>query len=151
MASANTLRKKAALAVQRLTISPLELLHPGVDTLPRPKPSGMTLFCFHALGGGASAFYRLASALAGVTAVAVQLPGRESRIAEKPYTCFERAAAETAEALSEWDDLPYAFFGHSMGALLAFRSAQILAKRYDAGPAHYSWADCGRRTGICTS
>jgi surfactin synthase thioesterase subunit len=59
---------------------------------------------------------------------AVLLPGRQSRWAEPCFEQPETAASTIAEWLSAETD-PYALFGHSMGALLAYRTTHILVRR----------------------
>ena len=51
---------------------------------------------------------------------AVQLPGRENRLREPAYSRFPDLIAATFEALLPYLDVPFALFGHSMGALVAF-------------------------------
>jgi medium-chain acyl-[acyl-carrier-protein] hydrolase len=66
----------------------------------------------------------------------VQLPGRESRLREPPLTRLEPLVPALLEGLSPFLDLPFAFFGHSMGALIAFELAHELARRGASGPRH---------------
>ncbi|MFD4372953.1 thioesterase II family protein [Streptomyces sp. NPDC058486] len=99
-----------------------------------PYPAGPAdatsplLFCLHHGGGGASA-YRDWQRLLGpaVEIVPVQLPGREGRLAEPA----ERSIAALTERLAgplleRAGGRPYAFFGHSMGALLAYDLSHAL-------------------------
>jgi surfactin synthase thioesterase subunit len=84
------------------------------------------LFVFPHAGAGASA-YRLAAYLPDTVEVCtVQLPGREGRFAEAPLTSLDDAVAALAPLIADHTDLPYAFFGHSMGALIAFETARRL-------------------------
>ncbi len=87
------------------------------------------LFCFPYAGGSASVFRQWGRHLdPRVDVVAVQLPGRGPRLAEAPWTDFERLAAAVAgEVAQEAGALPFGFFGHSMGALLMFEAARRLA------------------------
>jgi medium-chain acyl-[acyl-carrier-protein] hydrolase len=65
---------------------------------------------------------------------AVQLPGREGRLKERPYTEVTELIDATFEGLQPYlDDVPFALFGHSMGALLAFELARRI--RRAGGPA----------------
>jgi surfactin synthase thioesterase subunit len=58
----------------------------------------------------------------------VQLPGRENRIAEAPFVAWRPLVRSLAEALAPRLPSPYAFFGHSMGALLAFELTRELRR-----------------------
>jgi medium-chain acyl-[acyl-carrier-protein] hydrolase len=55
---------------------------------------------------------------------AVQPPGRESRLREQAYTDLTELTDAAYEALEPHLDMPFALFGHSMGALLAFEFAR---------------------------
>jgi surfactin synthase thioesterase subunit len=84
------------------------------------------LFVFPHAGAGASA-YQLAAELPDTVEVCtVQLPGRENRFAEPALTCLDDAVATLAPLIADQTDLPYAFFGHSMGSLIAFETARRL-------------------------
>jgi surfactin synthase thioesterase subunit len=83
------------------------------------------LFLFPYAGGN-TAMYREWPDLfpADVAAQAVQLPGRVDRRSEEPFDAMDPLVEAMCEAFSaELDDRPYAVFGHSMGALLAYRLA----------------------------
>jgi medium-chain acyl-[acyl-carrier-protein] hydrolase len=56
----------------------------------------------------------------------VQLPGREERIRERPLTSAGELARHIVPTLLPHLDKPFAFFGHSMGALMAYEVAQHL-------------------------
>ncbi|MGW2090191.1 thioesterase II family protein [Streptomyces sp. NPDC001880] len=80
------------------------------------------LFCLPHAGAGASA-YRGWQARVGpdVEVAPVQLPGREARFSEPPVTSAAEIARELCEHLVERaGGKPFALFGHSMGALLAY-------------------------------
>lgn len=88
------------------------------------------MFCLPFSGGGASAYNALQRALAThasapAAVVPLQLPGRENRIAEPPAFSVENIADEIAPATGE----PYALYGHSMGARLAFEVVRELRRR----------------------
>ncbi|MCX5410117.1 alpha/beta fold hydrolase (plasmid) [Streptomyces sp. NBC_00335] len=97
-----------------------------------PRPAARTrLFCFPHAGGGASAFRELAEAAPPeLEVVAVQYPGRQDRFDEPPVTDMAVMLRELARAIEPWLDLPAAFFGHSMGATLAFETARLLRPRH---------------------
>jgi surfactin synthase thioesterase subunit len=84
------------------------------------------LFVFPHAGAGASS-YRLAAHLPDTVEVCtVQLPGRENRLAEPALTSLDDAVTALAPLIADHVDLPYAFFGHSMGSLIAFETGRRL-------------------------
>lgn len=96
---------------------------------PRPQAT-RRLFCFPYAGGGAGVFRRWAAALPATIEVrAVQLPGRESRLREPPLRRMGDLVEAVGSALRPCLDRPFAFFGHSMGALVAFEVARWLRQR----------------------
>ncbi|MEK2479514.1 thioesterase II family protein [Streptomyces noursei] len=97
----------------------------------------MRLFCFPFAGGGASAFRQLGLSLPKEIEVCpVQLPGREDRLAEEPLSSITEILDGLVPALRPNLELPYAFFGHSMGALIAFEAARRLAEEGTLLPRH---------------
>ncbi|MFD0904622.1 thioesterase II family protein [Actinomadura sediminis] len=92
------------------------------------------LVCFPHAGGAASFFRPVSAALApDVEVLALQYPGRQDRRAETPVRDLHRLADETYAALRpHLGDRP-AFFGHSMGAALAYEVA-LRAERDGLGP-----------------
>jgi medium-chain acyl-[acyl-carrier-protein] hydrolase len=98
---------------------------------PRPNPSARArLFCFPYAGGGASAFRSWVNRLPGALEVClVQLPGRESRIGEPPFTRVDALIEAIVESVVWPEDKPFAFFGHSLGAIVAFELARELRRR----------------------
>ncbi|MEF9881356.1 thioesterase II family protein [Streptomyces sp. P9-A4] len=87
---------------------------------PDPTRAPLRLFCFHHAGGAASSFSGWQERLGGAVAVVpVQLPGREHRVKEPRLREFARLVDELDEALDPLLDAPYAFYGHSMGGIVA--------------------------------
>ncbi len=78
--------------------------------------------------GGGVAPYRLwhKSLPEDVEIFAAQLPGRESRLRETPLPSIHAMVAVLRPAIEAMTDLPYAIFGHSMGALVAFEMVAAL-------------------------
>lgn len=102
---------------------------------PRPAAT-LRLFCFSYAGGGAAIFRPWALAMpAHVEVAAVLLPGRESRLREKPLDSMAALLQALLPALMPELDRPFAFFGHSMGALLAFEVARALVQSGRPAPA----------------
>lgn len=97
----------------------------------KPRPSAkLRLFCFPYASGGASLYRAWPAALpADVEVCAVQLPGREGRIAEPPFTAMTKLVPAVADALTPYLDLPFALFGHSMGSIISFELCRELRRR----------------------
>jgi surfactin synthase thioesterase subunit len=94
------------------------------------------LFCFPYAGGGASQFHAWSRDLPPEIQVCpVLLPGREGRLAEPPFTSLPTLVEELARELSPVLNAPFALFGHSLGALIAFELARVLS-RENRCPAH---------------
>jgi len=104
----------------------------------KPKPRAtLRLFCFPYAGGSALIYREWGAALpVQVEVCPVQLPGRGHRLREAPLQRMQPLAEESARALLPLFDRPFAFFGHSMGALLAFEIARLLRARNVPGPSH---------------
>jgi surfactin synthase thioesterase subunit len=103
-------------------------MHDGMIWLAGRPPSqvaGFRVFCFPYAGLGASVFRPWIGALGNhVDFCPVQLPGRETREDEPPFRRMESLADATAAALASHVDAPFALFGHSLGAVLAFELAR---------------------------
>jgi len=98
--------------------------------LHRPRPierPALRLFCLPHSGGSPALFRQWHQALpASVELLAVQLPGRGIRFREAPYWHITPLLEALLDALRPQLDVPFAFFGHSLGALLAFEVAHAL-------------------------
>lgn len=95
----------------------------------------MRLFCLPYAGGGA-AVYRLweEDLPPGVELCRVQLPGRESRLREQPYNRIPALIDALLPAMAPLLDRPFALFGHSMGALVAFELCRAMRGRMRVAP-----------------
>jgi surfactin synthase thioesterase subunit len=103
--------------------------------IPKPQPfAGLRLYCLPHAGGGASAFANWASASPhNIEIVAIQLPGRETRLDEEPLRSFRPAARAIGEEIS-CDNRPFAIFGHSAGGKLAIHVASFLQEATSRRP-----------------
>ena len=91
------------------------------------REAPVRLFCLSSAGSGAAMYRSWRDALpADVDVCAVQLPGRENRLRETPIASMAALADTLAVELRRWMDRPFALFGHSMGAQLAFELARRL-------------------------
>jgi surfactin synthase thioesterase subunit/glycosyltransferase involved in cell wall biosynthesis len=111
-------RKLLALRLRQQSVPAAWFPNAATSAAPR-------LFCFPHAGGGAGQ----PLALSGWTAVPVRLPGRESRLAEAPFDRMGPLVAALAGQIDGYLDQPFAFFGHSMGAVVAFELARELRRR----------------------
>jgi medium-chain acyl-[acyl-carrier-protein] hydrolase len=104
------------------------------DVNPRAR---MRMFCFHHAGGGASTYRGWGASLPPDLEVCpVQTPGRENRLREAPYLTLKPMIPVLADALQPYMDLPFVFFGHSLGSLAAFELARELRRRGWTQPVH---------------
>ncbi len=71
-----------------------------------------------------------------VDVCAVQLPGRENRIKEPLISAVDELTPMLCDALIPYCDLPFIFFGHSTGALVAFELSRELRRRNASLPQH---------------
>ncbi|MPY59897.1 thioesterase II family protein [Streptomyces spongiae] len=86
--------------------------------------SAVRLVCFPHAGGSASFFHPVSVRFAPQTdVVALQYPGRQDRRTEPCVEDIGKLADLLCEELSGLSEKPTVFFGHSMGAVLAFETA----------------------------
>jgi surfactin synthase thioesterase subunit len=97
----------------------------------RPQSrAAVRLFCFPYAGGGASVYSGWQEALGPLVEVcSIQAPGRGSRASEPAIRDLSTWISNLAPALVELSGLPFAFFGHSLGALAAFEMTRYLVYR----------------------
>jgi medium-chain acyl-[acyl-carrier-protein] hydrolase len=102
------------------------------------RPQGrLQLFCFPCAGRGATLFRTWCDELpASVEVWPIEYPGHESRFRERPFQCVDLLAEELADAVAQEIAMPFAFFGHSLGAILAFETARRLRDKHGQEPCH---------------
>jgi surfactin synthase thioesterase subunit/glycosyltransferase involved in cell wall biosynthesis len=111
--------KRRLLALRLRQKAPSSAWFPGIDSAPLPR-----LFWFPHAGGGAAS-----AQVTSVRCIPVRLPGRESRLAEAPFERMAPLVDALAKAIEPYTSAPFAFFGHSMGAVVAFELARVLRSR----------------------
>lgn len=102
----------------------------------KPNPQArLRLFCFPYAGTGASIFRTWPAGLPeDVEVCPIQFPGRGSRLMETPFTQLSPPIQALAQALVPLLDKPFAFFGHSLGALVGFELARQLRRQSGVQP-----------------
>jgi medium-chain acyl-[acyl-carrier-protein] hydrolase len=97
----------------------------------------LRLFCFPYAGGSAAMYLRWGERLPKqITVCPVELPGRGKRFGEPCHRDLATLVAELAADLRPNLDRPFAFFGHSMGALISFELARQLTWAHRLPPTH---------------
>lgn len=104
----------------------------------KSKPDArLRLFCFHHLGGAASVFREWSDHLPpDIEVCPIQLPGRENRLSEQPFTQFAPLVETLTQVLIPHLDKPFAFYSQSMGNLIGFEVAHLLRQQYSCSPIH---------------
>lgn len=104
----------------------------------RPNAAArVRLFCFPHAGAGATAYQTWARQFPPhVEVCAVQLPGRENRFREGVPRRWGALIESLASSVQAHADRPVAFFGHSMGALVAYEVARQLRQWQAPMPVH---------------
>lgn len=113
----------------------------------RPKPNpgaSFRLFCFPCAGGLPSRFNAWSKHLfPDIEVCSVQLPGRGKRIQEPCIKEWTVLIDKITLAMQDSLDLPFAFFGHSLGALISFEVTHRLCHNHNLLPQHVFMCSCG--------
>lgn len=112
---------------------------------PKPNPQAKTrLFLFPYAGGSPTAFNKWPREFPGNIEVwIVHYPGRGSRYNEQPITEISSLVEGIHQAFQLFLDKPFAFFGHSMGALIAFELTRLLRQNNLPQPFTLFVSACG--------
>lgn len=103
----------------------------------------MRLFCFPYAGGSAAIFRPWAGgSRAHFDVWAVEYPGRGLRRSEPPATSLHVLIDAITGAIAPFLDRPFAFFGHSMGALVGFEVLRALKTAQGPEPTGFFASGC---------
>ncbi len=104
----------------------------------RPNPEAkVKLLAFPFAGGGAATFRSWAARLdPGVELVAIEPPGRQTRIDETPIREMESLLRQLVPELLPILDRPFAVYGHCLGALTLFETVRRLLGEHGIAPIH---------------
>jgi medium-chain acyl-[acyl-carrier-protein] hydrolase len=104
----------------------------------RPEPRAhVRLFCFPYAGGSSQTYRSWPEALSPEVEVCpVRLPGRGSRIREPPFKDVHSLVEAFLPVMARYLDKPFAFFGHSMGGVIAFELSRRLRRACGVEPFH---------------
>lgn len=95
------------------------------------------LICFPYAGGAAAIYQDWSNKLpSSIEVHSVQLPGHGNRLSEPLFKRIEPLVESMAEDLMPYLEGSFAFFGHSMGAIISFELAHLLSREHKPGPAH---------------
>ncbi|MGC5052957.1 thioesterase II family protein [Micromonospora sp. DT48] len=104
-------------------------------TFRRTEQSDLRLVCFPHAGGNANVYQPWARLLPDATdLLAVCYPGRQDRLLEPCVDRMDVLADQISDVLVPYLDRPLAFFGHSMGASVAYEVTLRLESRYGFTP-----------------
>ena len=113
---------------------------PTSDWLVFPKPNqraSFRLFCFPYAGAGSMVYSSWPDGLPDhVEVISLLYPGRESCLRVSPFISMHPMINVLVEEIIPKLDRPFAFFGHSMGGLIAFELARELRRRQCSLPTH---------------
>jgi pyochelin biosynthetic protein PchC len=110
---------------------------PWIQRFERVADPSVRLVSLPHAGGSASYYLPVARALAPLVEVlAVQYPGRQSRLREPLVDDIQDLADRVFEAIRPVAAQPVALFGHSMGAIVAYEVARRLARHDYPDPVH---------------
>ncbi|MCX7124059.1 MAG: thioesterase domain-containing protein [Gammaproteobacteria bacterium] len=104
-------------------------------TIKQNRQADIRIFCFPYAGGSASVFLDWSKSLPDFLEVhAIQLPGRANRVGEKPIVDMNALLMKLSLLLIKYIDRPYVFFGHSMGAMIAFELSKRMQRMFGCQP-----------------
>ena len=102
---------------------------PWIEFRPERRDAQARVLCVPYAGGSAQVYHMLARSMPDRIEVgAVQLPGRWIAGVSRCLTRVSDASRSLADEITRLSPTPYALFGYSVGGLIAFETARILAR-----------------------
>jgi surfactin synthase thioesterase subunit len=113
-------------------------ISPWFTSYNQPMKNQARVFAFPYSGAGASAYHQWAGYFSQrkIDFIGIQLPSRESRLSEEPLSHLPFLIDTLASEIIPFLNKPFVFFGHSLGALIAFELCRALRKKGVALPTH---------------
>lgn len=121
------------------------VLNPWAIELRPNSSAGLRLWCFPYAGAMAQVYRPWLDSLPSTVEVcAIQLPGRGKRLTEPSFIRIQPLVESLARSLTGdgYLDKPFAFFGHSLGAMISYELAQYLRRTQGLGPEHLFVSGC---------
>lgn len=106
--------------------------------IPNPKPNALLrLLCFPYAGGSSATYIPWKNTLSpDIELAVVQLPGRGIRLSDSPYQTMMEVVNALFVEIQTLIGKPFIFYGHSMGARIAYELALMLYQRNCELPIH---------------
>lgn len=105
------------------------------ESLSEERTGALRLYCFPYAGGSAQAFRGWQRHFTPQVALSLaRLPGRAARVGEPAFKRYKPLVNALADALIPELPPAFAFWGHSMGALISFELARELRRRGKPAP-----------------
>lgn len=113
------------------------------ESLSTAREPQLRLFCFPYAGGSAHVFREWQQHFAPeIDVCLVHLPGRARRIGEPPHMRLQPLVEDIADGIRAELKGKFAFYGHSMGALISFELTRELRRRNWDSPVHLFLSAC---------
>jgi len=107
------------------------------EHLSRSQTPSLRLFCFPYAGGTADVYRSWQRWFPPeIDLCLVHLPGRGRRMTEKAFTRINSLVSVLAPVIVPEIQVPYALYGHSMGAVISFELARELVRNGRKAPEH---------------
>ena len=115
------------MTVKNITVNSISSANKWFVSTRTNENAELRLFLFPYAGGGPPAFAAWDEEFdSRIETVIVHYPGRGSRFREQPIKRIDILVENLFQAIQPYLDKPFAFFGHSLGSLIAFELAKLV-------------------------